>query len=44
MLLKALAQLGEKIIVGAASYQSSTGFADVPSPPRTYGVAINFDI
>ncbi len=35
--------LGEKIVAGAASYQGPVGFAYVPSPPRTYGVAIDFD-
>lgn len=35
--------LGEKIIAGAASYQGPTGFAYVPSPPRTWGIAVDVD-
>ena len=35
--------LNEKIIAGAASYQGPTGFAYVPSPPVTYGFAIDVD-
>ena len=35
--------LNEKIIAGAASYQGPTGFAYVPSPPVTYGFAIDMN-
>ncbi|WP_419827180.1 TonB-dependent receptor [Sphingomonas sp.] len=35
--------VGEKIIAGAASYQGPLGFAYVPSPPRTWGVALDVD-
>lgn len=33
----------ERIIAGAASYQGPTGFAYVPAPPRTWGVALDVD-
>lgn len=34
---------GERIIAGAASYQGPTGFAYVPAPPRTWGIALDVD-
>lgn len=33
--------VGERIIAGAASYQGPTGFAYVPAPPRTWGIALD---